>query len=80
MTEEKLKKAIFLDEKIRLISEELSEWSNSVEMRNFQLMDRVGVTSNFRHSHVNFEVLKEFVSELLPPKGGSFLLHRNNLH
>ena len=68
MTEEKLKKAIFLDEKIRLISEELSEWSDSVEMRNFQLMDRVGVTSNFRHSNVNFEVLKEFVIKELSEK------------
>lgn len=68
MTEEKLKKAIFLDEKIRLISEELSEWSDSVEMRNFQLMNRVGVTSNFRHSNVNFEVLKEFVIKELSEK------------
>ena len=68
MTEENLKKAIFLDEKIRLISEELSGWSNSVEMRNFQLMDRVGVTSNFRHSHLNFEVLKEFVIKELAEK------------
>ena len=68
MTEEKLKKAIFLDEKIRLISEELSEWSDSVEIRNFQLMDRVGVTSNFRHSNVNFEVLKEFVIKELSEK------------
>ena len=68
MTEENLKKAIFLDEKIRLISEELSGWSNSVEMRNFQLMDRVGVTSNFRHSHLNFEVLKEFVIKELSKK------------
>ena len=68
MTEEKLKKAIFLDEKIRLISEELSEWSDSVEMRNFQLMNKVGVTSNFRHSNVNFEVLKEFVIKELSEK------------
>ena len=68
MTEEKLKKAIFLDEKIRLISEELSEWSDSVEMRNFQLMDRVGVETNFRHSYVNFEVLKEFAIKELSEK------------
>ena len=68
MTEEKLKKAIFLDEKIRLISEELSEWSNSVEMRNFQLMDRVGVTTNLRHSYVNFEVLKELAIKELSEK------------
>ena len=68
MTEEKLKKAIFLDEKIRLISEELSEWSDSVEMRNFQLMNRVGVTTNFRHLHVDFELLKEFVIKELSEK------------
>ena len=68
MTEEKLKKAIFLDEKIRLISEELSEWSNSVGMRNFQLMNRVGVTTNFRHSHVDFELLKEFFIKELSEK------------
>ena len=68
MTEENLKKAIFLDEKIRLISEELSEWSDSVEMRNFQLMNRVGVTTNFRHSYVNFELLKEFVIKELSKK------------
>lgn len=68
MTEEKLKKAIFLDEKIRLISEELSEWSNSVEMRNFQLLNTVGVTTNFRHSYVDFELLKEFVIKELSKK------------
>lgn len=68
MTEENLKKAIFLDEKIRLISEELSEWSDSVEMRNFQLMNRVGVTTNFRHSNVDFELLKEFVIKELSKK------------
>lgn len=68
MTEENLKKAIFLDEKIRLISEELSEWSDSVEMRNFQLMNRVGVTTNFRHSNVDFELLKEFVIKELSEK------------
>lgn len=68
MTEEKLKKAIFLDEKIRLISEELSEWSDSVEMRNFQLLNRVGVTTNFRHSYVDFELLKEFVIKELSEK------------
>ena len=68
MTEEKLKKAIFLNEKIRLISEELSEWSNSVKMRNFQLLNRVGVTTNFKHSYVNFEVLKEFVIKELSEK------------
>ena len=68
MTEENLKKAIFLDEKIRLISEELSEWSNSVEMRNFQLLNRVGVTTNFRHSYVNFELLKEFAIKELSKK------------
>ena len=68
MTQENLKKAIFLDEKIRLISEELSEWSNSVEMRNFQLLNRVGVTTNLRHSYVNFEVLKEFVIKELSEK------------
>lgn len=68
MTEEKLKKAIFLDEKIRLISEELSEWSDSVEMRNFQLLNMVGVTTNFRHSNVDFELLKEFVIKELSKK------------
>ena len=68
MTEENLKKAIFLDEKIRFISEELSEWSDSVEMRNFQLMNRVGVTTNFRHSNVDFELLKEFVIKELSKK------------
>lgn len=79
MTEEKLKKAIFLDEKIRLISEELSEWSDSVEMRNFQLMNRVGVTSNFRHSHVNFEVLKEFIIKELSEKLEAAKLEFENL-
>lgn len=37
-------------------------------MRNFQLMDRVGVTSNLRHSYVNFEPLKEFVIKELSEK------------
>ena len=68
MTEEKLKKAIFLDEKIRLISEELSEWSNSVKMRDFHLMDKVGVTTMLNHSYVNFELLKEFVIKELSEK------------
>ena len=68
MTEEKLKKAIFLDEEIRLISEELSEWSKSVKMRDFHLMDKVGVTTMLNHSYVNFELLKEFIIKELSEK------------
>lgn len=68
MTQENLKKAIFLDEEIRLISEELSAWSKSVKMRDFQLMDKVGVTTMLRHSHVNFELLKEFIIKELSEK------------
>ena len=79
MTEEKLKKAIFLDEKIRLISEELSGWSNSVKMCNFQLMDRIGVETNFRHSYVNFEPLKEFVIKELSEKLEAAKLEFENL-
>ena len=68
MTQENLKKAIFLDEKIRLISEELSEWSDSVKMRDFHLMNKVGVTTMLNHSYVNFKLLKEFIIKELSEK------------
>lgn len=37
-------------------------------MRDFQLMDKVGVTTMLRHSHVNFELLKEFIIKELSEK------------
>ena len=68
MTEERLKKAIHLNEEIKLISEELSVWSSSIRICNFQLMNSIGVTNNFRDSHVDFELLKDFVIKELSKK------------
>lgn len=68
MTEEKFEKEKFLNEKIKLISDELSEWRKSIKLCNFQLMDSVGVRTYSRDSYVNFELLKEIIIKDLTNK------------